>query len=124
MSMMNSNETATICGNCGVKIPRGQVIWQDGVALCGQCIQLNGTCHFCGNRFTCEFETSTSPIPKVKHVRQQQAPGMFFEGQIMNPERIAATCAKGCTCFDRETNGCFQQEYGVCAKYIYGGPKV
>lgn len=108
-----------VCGFCGSLMPGKPeiVIMEDGTTLlaCGQCGDRIGTCATCAQAKVCEFETSTSPIPKQvqKVIRQGN---MQMAQMIRNPEREKETCMKGCPCWDSEECICVRQ-VGSCKSW-------
>ena len=81
---------------------------------CEQCSSLVGKCPTCRFQRVCDFETNPSPLPKTiqQQIRQGNAVMMT---EIRNPERVAATCEKNCSCFDKEF-GCMKQN-DFCMKW-------
>lgn len=76
---------------------------------CQKCEALIGTCQTCEYATWCAFEEDTSvTLPKTIQKQVQQPNGMVMVITTSNPERIAATCAQGCECYDPE-QGCLRQ---------------
>ena len=106
-----------ICGN--IVFPKATVIdmtTEEPQLICERCQSRSGTCAVCKHGNECLFQTDPSPIPPIiqKQVRQGN---MIAVMDIKNPERIRQTCAKGCPCFDPETQEC-NKELGLCGKYV------
>lgn len=80
------------------------------------CEQCNGAmkaqpCQVCVNVPYCAFEQDQScQLPPYVVVQQRQG-NAVVQMQQKNPERIAATCAKGCKCYHADT---CMREYGDC----------
>jgi hypothetical protein len=82
---------------------------------CHECLQQVGTCPTCSSANTCTFNTDPSSIPK--YIQQPIRQGnMIITTNVMNPERIAITCQKGCHCYSPE-NGCMRQNNNTCENY-------
>ena len=83
--------------------------------ICPNCNKLLGTCRTCQNGNLCTFETDPSPLPKIvqKQIRQGN---MTAVTQVMNPERVAITCQKGCPCYSPDFS-CSKQNRGACQQY-------
>lgn len=81
--------------------------------ICWKCSELLSSCTLCKHGQKCAFDDDPSPIPKLIQKQVRQGP-MISVTQVMNPERVAITCAKGCICYDPE-NGCLRQ-YNTCGK--------
>lgn len=103
------------CDFCGNPVLHYYIDNDTGKILCENCLQACGTCRLCEHATQCEFETNTSPLPKIVQKRIQQGP-MTTITQVRNPERVAITCAAGCSCYDPEL-GCIRQITGHCGKY-------
>ena len=94
---------------------------EDGVVdsidacICPQCNHNLYTCRTCQNMDKCKFESDPSPLPKV--VQKTIQDGFITTvTQVMNPERIAITCEKGCPCWSQNF-GCSKQNHGTCQQY-------
>lgn len=110
-----------ICERCGAHLNSPeQYAYQDGHLYCFKCINENGTCLTCGNRYLCEFESNPSPLPKftIQRIQHPQNPNMIMQTQVINAGRIEITCKKGCKCWGDEL-GCLSKDYGTCANYTY-----
>jgi hypothetical protein len=82
---------------------------------CAECAKKIGTCVTCNSINTCAFETDSS-APTPKFIQQPIRQGnMVITTNVMNPDRIANTCQKGCHCWSDE-NGCMRQN-NVCGNY-------
>lgn len=108
------------CDICHAPIIGGEIIdikGSDVHILCNKCLNLMNTCVVCKNSTICDFESSSSPIPKMVSVKKQQGNATLIT-QVRNPERIKATCASGCACWNKEY-GCGKQDNGYCVNYDY-----
>lgn len=83
--------------------------------ICPNCNKQFGTCRTCQNGNLCTFETDPSPLPKIvqKQIRQGN---MTAVTQVMNPERVAITCQKGCPCYSPDFS-CSKQNHEACQQY-------
>lgn len=85
------------------------------VLICQRCYSIFGTCGACQHSTSCAFEDPSIPIPP--RVQKQFRKGNQMISTIVdNPERINATCAAGCKCWDAEDQAC-NREAGTCANY-------
>lgn len=82
--------------------------------LCPSCYSKTNTCYMCRSAQTCDFETNPISIPPVVMKTVRRGP-MVTQTQIRNPDRVAETCAKNCSCYDPE-KGCLR-ELGWCSSY-------
>lgn len=105
-------DSVKICDCCRRAII-DTVIYDEDKALCEDCSSKYNTCATCRRSLQCAFETDPSPIPPVI-MKQTRNGNMVMQSQVMNPERIAITCAKGCLCFDTATQSCKRQTQGFC----------
>ena len=103
-----------VCGNpfigtiCYVVVGDGKY-----ATACSKCVRSMGTCAACSHRDECDFKTNPIPIPPVITAARQQG-NMTITQQVINPERVKATCAKNCKCYCEE--GCNKQ-CGTCGNY-------
>ena len=81
--------------------------------ICQKCNEMLHTCALCKNGQDCAFNNDPSPIPKQIQKQYRNGP-MISVVQEINPERVAITCAKGCSCYNPE-NGCLRQ-YNTCER--------
>lgn len=107
-----------VCAICGQEMLKENSILDfkngDHVrVICQKCNELLNTCTLCQHGQKCAFDDDPSPIPKLIQKQVRQGP-MISVTQVMNPERVAITCTKGCICYDPE-NGCLRQ-YNTCGK--------
>ena len=107
-----------VCAICGQEMLKENSIldFKNGDhirTICQQCNELLSTCTLCRHGQKCAYDDDPSPIPKLIQKQVRQGP-MISVTQEINPERVAITCAKGCTCYDPE-NGCLRQ-YNTCGK--------
>jgi hypothetical protein len=84
--------------------------------FCPNCHAMLGTCGLCADNGKCDFETNPIPIPKqtMRVMRQGNA---VVQTMVINPDRIAETCAKNCKCWDHEHNYCRREVDGLCPHY-------
>ena len=82
--------------------------------VCDNCFSQYGKCPTCLETSSCRFQTDPSPLPKVvmKTIRNGN---MTMQSQVKNPERVAITCEKGCSCFSQE-DGC-RRDLGSCENH-------
>lgn len=114
-------ENCDICGNLILKNP---VVDEDetGIHLiCGDCLE-RPKCHSCETNTYCSFHQNKEcklPPVIVKVVHPQ--PNMSVQQQVINPDRIAETCAKECQCYYeaglKDGAHCLRQTVGCCDKY-------
>lgn len=102
------------CEICGQIVLPNNIVYDmtNGTHIhCLDCQMKTNTCATCSKENTCSFQTDPSPIPQLitKQIRQGN---MITVTQVPNPERIAITCQKNCSCYDPE-NGCNKQ-LGLC----------
>lgn len=83
--------------------------------ICHQCLNHKYECVTCAFGNTCEFDTNSSPLPKLVQQTIQQG-NMTTVTQVMNPERIRITCENGCPCWSPDF-GCSKQNHGTCLQY-------
>lgn len=105
------------CDICGNPITNPIIYQADSIqkCICSSCSSTSGTCKFCKQRFQCEFETNSSPLPK-KVIKQIQRGPAIMQTEVMNPDRIKETCMKGCSCWDEKEQYCLR-ENGTCRRY-------
>jgi hypothetical protein len=85
-------------------------------SLCSACDQQYGKCQTCTHGNICSFETDPSSLPKVV-TRQIKQGNMTAVTQVLNPERMAITCQKGCPCWNSSALYCSKQNHGTCQQY-------
>ena len=103
------------CGN--LIVGPAFIIPKDGEAkrVCGHCATVRD-CRIC-SQHECRFEADhTCPEPLLVMVRRQEG-NMIVQQQIMNPKRIAATCALGCPCYNKLPD----EQIGVCMRQLGEG---
>ena len=94
------------CNICGNVILQGDVLQYDddhnGYALlCNVCANAD-PCATCRYINTCRFQNDnecTEPPYETVQIRQGNA---TIQTQRMNPKRVQATCAQGCSCFNED----------------------
>ena len=84
------------------------------IISCLEHSQLFGTCALCQNSSECDFETNPISLPKIIQKQIQKGP-MTQIIQMRNPDRIAVTCAKNCSCYNSEYE-CGRQ-FSTCGNY-------
>lgn len=111
------------CVNCGQYIVDAEFLtytdeeYEDYVSLCGRCSQASGTCNLCAEAKNgyCDFQQNPIDLPQMmmKTIRQGNS---VIQTQVINPARVAETCAKNCKCYiDGEC--CRQSENQTCGNY-------
>lgn len=107
------------CESCGrVVLPTGVVYdMTDGKPhlICEECQKQSSTCARCKSGQKCDFMTNPSTIPHTIQKEIHQG-NMRMVVEVRNPERVAITCAKGCECFDAETETC-NKDLGLCGRW-------
>ena len=101
--------TCEICGNI---IPKGGYIQEDNGEfhlMCGDCAT-GHPCKSCKEVNSCRFETDQNCQEPPYVMVQQRQGNMVVQTQSLNPKRVQATCAAGCSCYSEE-HGCMR-EYG------------
>ena len=98
----------SICGN--IVLSNGVI--DDTHLICWNCFSSLKTCVACKNANICRFETDPSSLPKVVQ-KQVRRGNMTAVTQVKNPERVRATCEKGCKCFSKE-KGCLKENNTAC----------
>lgn len=105
-----------ICGRAFIDPPILYEINGEFISMCAECDQSIGYCNTCTHSFKpCKFETDPSPLQKIV-IQQIRQGNMVMQTQVRNPERINATCAQGCPCFDPHTSECLKT-VEVCHQY-------
>lgn len=115
-----AQKTPEVCDICGRFIADNSII--DVVnktihIICQNCYSKFGTCTLCDSNGYCDFQENPIQISPIAQKKIQQGP-MVMMTQVMNPERIKATCEKNCGCFDPEI-GCLRQNGTGCNKNKY-----
>lgn len=94
--------TCDVCG--GVLLGPPIFEWDNEKEVVHQMCQNCGTdssCRTCSSK-ECKFNDDEScPEPPYVMVEKRQG-NMFVQTQMLNPKRVMATCAQGCSCFDEE----------------------
>lgn len=106
------NNTLT-CELCGKAYPSASLILVDESLICEHCYSYRGTCATCAKNTDCLFESDPSPLPKVT-VQTTRQGNMTIQQQVINPERVAITCAKGCSCY---CDGECARQLNFCTSY-------
>lgn len=107
--------TCEICGQMFIP-PKTYVIEGEHIIKsCPACAGALSTCRTCAYGNNCDFQTNPINIPPVvqKTVRQGN---MTMTTTVPNPERIKATCAANCGCWDKNDKAC-NKTCGTCGKY-------
>lgn len=114
-------ETCDICG--GVILENGVIDLEDDKLhiSCPRCASLPH-CKVCINTQKCAFRDDEScKIPPTIMKVVSPKPGIRVQQQAINPERVQATCGKGCPCFYEEglSDGrfCLKELGGSCHAY-------
>jgi hypothetical protein len=82
-------------------------------AVCDNCRQQFGKCPSCSYADTCDFKSNPINIPHMITKTVKQGNGTLTT-QVINPARIAETCAKNCKCYCED--GC-NKSCGTCGNY-------
>ena len=101
-----------ICEICGNLIPKGGYIQEDNGEfhlMCNDCAT-GHPCKSCKEVRNCRFETDQDCQEPPYVMVQQRQGNMVVQTQALNPRRVQATCAAGCSCYSEE-HGCMR-EYG------------
>lgn len=90
--------------------------------ICHNCLQKSGLCLTCKHGAYCDFEESSSTLPKQvqKQIRQGN---QIMITTVVNPDRIRETCQKNCKCFSEEF-GCLRQNNQTCGEWAFGLSKA
>ncbi len=110
------------CHICGSVILGAGTLEADGDIwheMCQQCAAA-APCAVCQHR-DCRFQTDQSCLEPLFVMVQHRQGNMVVQSQQLNPKRVQATCAQGCTCFyeDGLDEGffCLRQEGCGCKNY-------
>ncbi len=111
-----------VCAVCGRKFVGGGYLEQleDGsfIEMCQACNDAMGTCRTCQYATECAYRDGNVhpelPLAVMAEVRQGNA---ILRKQVMNPERIEATCKAGCKCFLADGGFCCKADDGTCGQY-------
>ena len=87
------------------------------LVVCPECKAAYHYCPTCTHSQSCAFETDPSTLPKMVQ-KQVRKGNMIAVTTIRNPERIAITCAKSCSCYDPETKECVRENLS-CPNYRF-----
>ena len=113
------------CDVCGGHIMSGAIFDFDGEGkahiLCQQCEDAP-LCSTCENRYCAFKQDRDCRIPPYIMKQIHPQPNMTIQQQVINPDRIAATCANGCPCYYeaglKDSAHCIKQSpNGGCDKY-------
>lgn len=83
--------------------------------ICGQCGQriAQNRCIACQKANYCAFQQDTNcQLPPMVMVEMREG-NAVMQTQIKNPDRIAATCAINCDCYNKDSKICMR-EIGGC----------
>ena len=89
-------------------------IWHE---LCQRCAAA-APCAVCQHT-DCRFQSDQSCQEPPFVMVEQRKGNMIMQTQAINPKRIQATCAQGCSCYHETEEGfiCFRQEGCGCKNY-------
>lgn len=116
-------DTISTCAVCGRKFaePVPPITFNRKTGqyypICAECFAHKHECATCNEGHYCDFETNSSPLPKViQKTAEVEMNGVRQTVQTMvrNEEREKITCKAGCKCWDDEY-GCLKS-YGTCEK--------
>ena len=109
--------TCHICGSvifgAGILEADGD-IWHE---LCQKCAAA-APCTVCQHT-DCRFQSDQSCQEPLFVMVEQRKGNMIMQTQAINPKRVQATCAQGCSCYHETEEGfiCFRQEGCGCKNY-------
>ena len=89
-------------------------IWHE---LCQKCAAA-AICTVCQHT-DCRFQSDQSCQEPPFVMVEQRKGNMIMQTQAINPKRVQATCAQGCSCYHETEEGfiCFRQEGCGCKNY-------
>lgn len=102
-------KTCACCGNAIIGkfyLANDNDIWYE---LCSKCDEQWGNCATCANITSCDYETNPINLPKQVQTQTRKGP-MVINTVGRNPARIEETCAKNCSCWQKEE--CWRNTYG------------
>ena len=109
--------TCHICGSvifgAGILEVDGD-IWHE---LCQRCAAA-APCAVCQHT-DCRFQSDQSCQEPPFVMVEQRKGNVIMQAQAINPKRVQATCAQGCSCYHETEEGfiCFRQEGCGCKNY-------
>lgn len=109
--------TCHICGSvifgAGILEADGD-IWHE---LCQRCAAA-APCAVCQHT-DCRFQSDQSCQEPPFVMVEQRKGNVIMQAQAINPKRVQATCAQGCSCYHETEEGfiCFRQEGCGCKNY-------
>lgn len=107
------------CEICGKHITGNKILRLEEESvhqICANCDDIISAqaCQVCEGMMYCAFQQDQSCKLQPYVVVQQRQGNAVVQMQQKNPERIAATCAKGCKCYH---NGYCCRESGICENH-------
>lgn len=109
--------TCHICGSvifgAGI-LEADEDIWHE---LCQRCAAA-APCAVCQHT-DCRFQSDQSCQEPPFVMVEQRKGNVIMQAQAINPKRVQATCAQGCSCYHETDEGfiCFRQEGCGCKNY-------
>ena len=108
------------CHICGSVILGAGILEADGDIwheMCQQCAAAS-PCAVCQHT-DCRFQSDQSCQEPPFVMVEQRKGNMIMQTQAINPKRIQATCAQGCSCYHETEEGfiCFRQQGCGCKNY-------
>ena len=109
--------TCHICGSvilgAGV-LEADEDIWHE---MCQKCAAA-APCAVCQHT-DCRFQSDRFCQEPPFVMVEQRKGNMIVQSQMLNPKRVQATCAQGCTCYYEDEEGfiCLRQEGCGCKNY-------
>lgn len=109
--------TCHICGSvifgAGVLEADGD-IWHESCQRCAAA----APCAVCQHT-DCRFQSDQSCQEPPFVMVEQRKGNVIMQAQAINPKRVQATCAQGCSCYHETEEGfiCFRQEGCGCKNY-------
>ena len=110
---INELPTCFICGKPFIPPTILVEIKGEYRTVCDKCCHDFGTCGSCSHADVCDFKSNPINIPHMITKTVKQGNGTLTT-QVINPARIAETCAKNCKCYCEE--GC-NRSCGTCGNY-------
>ena len=112
------------CDICGNPIPKGGYIQEDNGEfhlMCDNCAT-GHPCRSCKEVRNCRFETDQDCQEPPYVMVQQRQGNMVVQTQALNPRRVQATCAAGCSCYSEEY-GCMKEHGCGCNNHKFNWRK-
>ena len=99
---MTNEKIENVCKLCGKPLRGSDLVYfgwvLNGICLCREHANYIGRCYTCAKAQNCDFETNSSPLPKILKTNTRTPQGMTILQTMKNPERIKLTC-HNCACW-------------------------